>query len=594
MNNNDFVPKWDLSLLYNKNEQDKILSDALLALEFSEKFNKKYKGKIKDNNVNAEIIFEILKKTEHISELIAKPSSFIFLKYSQDISDKKIKRLLNNIEEIGTQISNNLLFFTLEFNALNDSIKNKLLSSKILENHKHYLQRIIDEKKFQLKEEEEKIINLKSITGINAFKKLYSNITTKYLFKIKINDVEQTLTESEILQLRYDSDWQLRRKSSQIQFAKYESDGEILSEIYNNIIKDLSIENNFRGFKSNIAAENFANELSDKAIYNLIETTNSYSYLLKDFFKTKAEVLNVKKLRLCDTRVSLDNGNNNYSWNDAKNIILEAFSEFDNRFYKIAKDFFDENRIHAKLLKNKMEDAFCYYSSPKITPYILTNFLGKRNDIITLAHELGHGIHGILSSKQNIVNYWSVLPFAEIASIFAELLVTEKLLNITDSKFVKRGILMEKVNDIIASTFRQNMFTNFELKAHKNIKKGFTGFDELTNIYFDEIKNLFGESVDILEEYKFEWLSIPHLFVTPFYCYSYNFAQLFVLGLYELYLEEGNKFKEKYFELLESGGKDSPEKLARIVSININDTRIWEKGFNLIETKFLTELKNII
>ncbi len=593
MDNNDKFDDmvWNLKILYPDHNSDEIINDANKALQKSIDFQKKYKGIIKNKtNINPELIYKILSEIENISELIAKPGGFAYLLYAQDTSDSKSVQLMNKIEEISTEISNNMLFFTIEFNTLTKTERQNLIKNKKLKKYRHYLQKISDEKKFQLNENEEKIVNLKNITGLNAFRKLYSNIKSKFLFKIKIDGKEKIFNETQLVKLRYDSNWNMRRKSSQTQFYKYKDYGDIFSEIYNNIIKDISLENEMRGFANNIAAENFSNELSDVAISNLIEVTNHNSDIVRNFYKLKAILLKKDKIRLCDTRVEFTKRKQKYSWKDAKEIILEAFSDFNNQFYKIAKDFFEQKRIHAKIQDNKLNTDFCLYSSPDIPPFILTNFSGTQNDIISLAHELGHGIHATLFSKQNLLNYSSNVPFAETASIFCELLVTEKLLNLITDNREKISLIASKIEDIISTSFRQNMFTNFELKAHQKIKYDYMDKNFLSELYLNEIRNLFGDSVIILDEYRYEWMSIPHLFLTPFYCYGYNFAQLFVLSIYEKYLSDGKIFKDLYIQFLESGGKDSPEKLAKIISIDINDPKIWQSAFDLINQKFLKEL----
>jgi len=277
------------------------------------------------------------------------------------------------------------------------------------------------------------------------------------------------------------------------------------------------------------------NRVSDESVKKLIEVTVDNVEIVHKYYKWKSEIMN-ETLTPADIYAPLSKNSRKYTFEEAKEIVLNAYFEFDEKVGEIVKDFFEEKRIHSEISKGKMGGAFCSYYTPTIKPFVLVNFMGHMNDVMTLAHELGHGLHGTLSSKQTYLNYHTPLTMAELASVFGEFLVFEKLKNQLKGE-EKRFFIASKLEEIFATMFRQNMFVRFEIEAHNLIsKQGMATWDELSDIYEKELNLMFGDSVKITPEYKFEWATIPHIFHTPFYVYAYNYANCLVISLYEKYL----------------------------------------------------------
>jgi oligoendopeptidase F len=273
--------------------------------------------------------------------------------------------------------------------------------------------------------------------------------------------------------------------------------------------------------------------------------------------------------------------------------VLECFSAFDDDFYKMAKTMFDEDRIDAPVSHGKKGGAFCYGSTPELRPYIMLNFLGKQQDIFTIAHELGHAVHDFFSAKQTLLNYHPILPLAETASVFSEMLVTDLLLKRDTDPTTKKAILTDKLESIFATSHRQNMFSRFEITAHKTISKRLMSSDELCELYKSELNMMFGKSIRYTDEYSWEWSSIPHIYEVPFYVYAYNFGNLLVMALYQSYLEDGKLFIPKYKQFLSMGSSASPFDIAKLVGANINSIDFWEKSLLYIE-KLIFDLEGLV
>jgi oligoendopeptidase F len=294
-------------------------------------------------------------------------------------------------------------------------------------------------------------------------------------------------------------------------------------------------------------------------------------------------MLGLNELTLADIYAPLPNSNKTYTWNEAKKLVLDAFASFDDEFYILAKSMFDFNRIDGPSVPNKLGGAFCSSSTPDLKPYVLLNFTGKLKDVSTMAHELGHAIHAMLSTSQHLFNYHPIMPLAETASVFSEMILTDKFLKEMNDKETKVSLLTSKLEDIFATSHRQNMFSRFELKIHKIISERLMSSDELCEAYREELEEMFGDSVVYSEIYNWEWASIPHLLNVPFYVYAYNFANLLVIALYQQYLDEGDVFVPKFKTFLGSGSSASPSELTKKMGIDINNPDFWRQSMKYIE-----------
>ena len=338
---------------------------------------------------------------------------------------------------------------------------------------------------------------------------------------------------------------------------------------------------------------NTENDLDDSVINTLIDvTTESYS-LVQRYYKLKKKLLGLDELTLADIYAPLPEADKQFSWDEAKALVLDAFGSFDSDFYEKAKLMFDKNRIDAPAVKNKRGGAFCSSSTPKRNPFVLLNFTGKVRDVSTLAHELGHAIHSMYSKKQHIFTAHPILPLAETASVFSEMILTDLLLNTYDDDSLKISLLSTKLEDIFSTSHRQNMFTRFEVRAHDRIDKSLLSSTDMCTIYNEELKLMFGDSVTYTDEYQWEWSCIPHMIRVPFYVYSYNFANLLVLSLYQQYLEEKSAFIPKFKEFLSMGSSAKPTDIINLVDQDIHDPQFWQKSIVYIES-MIDRLESLI
>ena len=406
----------------------------------------------------------------------------------------------------------------------------KLEEFKSLENYSHVVERIIDEKEHTLPEEAEKVLSALSISRRDAAADTYEKLVSSYVFEIDGKE----LTGEEVRSLRYQKNGNLRKRAMRVFFERYRKDSLVIENLYNTVVKDWDTEARLRNYDSPISMRNSKNEVDDEIVQKLIDITTENYYIVEEYYNWKSRFLG-EELTPADVYAPISDVDRKYSFEDAKRIVLEAYYRFSSEAGKIVESFFKENRIDAFPSLGKTGGAFCSYNVPNGKPFVLLNFTSKIRDVMTMAHELGHGLHGTLSSKQTLLNYHTPLTMAEVASVFGEFLVFDKLKKELSGD-ERRAFVASKLEDIFSTMFRQNMFVRFEIRAHDLVSKdGFASFDDLSRIYSEELSKMFGKSVRITKEYHDEWSSIPHFFFAPFYVYAYNFANALVIALYKRY-----------------------------------------------------------
>jgi len=584
---------WDLSELYSGEKDPKIKKDVEHGLKLSETFQKKYSGNIK-KHLDGDKLKKVFIEYEECLKIANRLMQYVFLNFSLDTSSASAKSLLGTVEEKCTEMENRLLFLRLELCEVSDAEIKKLKASKPLANYAHHIDVIRAFKPYQLSEKEEQLDNIKNLNGKNYVVQLYDELTSAFKYKMKMPDGKvHEMNGSQLRNLRYHQSADVRKRSSKLYFQKYEQNSLVISSLYNMIIRDHSQENKLRGYTRPDEARNVSNEIPNAVIDALIEVTTKNAGLVERYYKLKAKMLGLRKLNLCDIYAPASTTGKKYDWKEARQIVLDSFKRFDRSFYETAKKFFDNNWIDARITPTKRSGAYCSSSVPELHPYVLMNFTGNLREVMTLAHELGHAIHAVLSSGNNILNYHAILPLCETASIFSESIVTDDLLKKLTERDAKITLLTSKLEDYFATSFRQNMFTRFEMAAHKKSAEKILSADELTELYKNELKLMFGDAVNITPDFHIEWSVIPHIFHTPFYCYSYNFALLLVLALYQNYCERGDKFKPGFLKLLSAGSSQTPQEMLEYVGIDISDKKFWQKGFNYISSK-IDELESLL
>lgn len=582
------ISRWDLSPLYSGYDSPELQS----AFDMIEEQVTSFEGlrdKLKPD-MPEEDFLQAVKASEETARIANKLYSFAGLSFAADTQDQKAQTLQNRVLQFLAEIENRTMFFSLWWKDLDDDNAKRLMANS--GDYKYYLEAMRLYKPHTLSEAEEKIINIKNITGSNALTNLYDSITNRYMFKMKVNGKEKEMTAAELFSYRYSPDPKVRAESYQAQFKVYAEDGPILGQMYQTRVRDWHNENvNLRKFKSPIAARNLSNDVPDEAVEALLNVAKKNVGVFQRYFKMKAKYIGMKKIRRYDIYAPVAASKKTYEWDEAVNMVLDAFNAFEPKIAELAKRVFDHKRIDSEIRKGKRGGAFCWSYLPEETPYVLVNYQGTGREVATLAHELGHAIHAMLASRHSTFTFHSSLPLAETASTFAEMVLIDKLLSEEKDESVRRDILFKQMDDSYATIMRQSYFAIFEKEAHELVMKN-ASVDDLCNAYLNSLKQHFGDSLDLSDEFKWEWVGIPHIYHTPFYVYAYAFGQLLVLALYQQYKAEGESFKPKYLKILSAGGSEAPEKILQEAGINIRDEAFWQGGFDVLE-KLVSQLESL-
>jgi oligoendopeptidase F len=385
----------------------------------------------------------------------------------------------------------------------------------------------------------------------------------------------------------------LRARAYQELYRVYGEEGPILGQMYQTRARDWHNENiTMRKFSTPMSVRNLANDVPDEAVNALLDVTKKNSKIFQRYFKMKAKHLGMSKLRRYDIYAPVAKSDKAFEFGEAARMVLESFSAFEPRVGELAQRVFDQDHLDSEVRKGKQGGAFCASINPEITPYVLMSFTGRARDVATLAHELGHAIHAMLASHHSTFTFHSSLPLAETASTFGEMMLTEKLLAEETNEAVRRDILFKQMDDAFATILRQVYFAIFERDAHELVVKKNASTDELCALYMENLKEEFGEAVELSEEFKWEWVSIPHIYHTPFYVYAYAFGQLLVFSLYQQFKQEGETFKPKYLKILSAGGSEAPERILAEAGIDIRSPKFWQGGFDVL-SRMVDELEKL-
>jgi oligoendopeptidase F len=443
-----------------------------------------------------------------------------------------------------------------------------------------------------LTEAEEQVINIKDVTGMGALIPLYDAITNRYVFKLEVDGEVKELTRAQLQPYIQGPDPDLRARAYQETFRVFGADGPILGQMYQARVRDWHNENiNLRKFSSAISVRNLSNDIPDEAVEALLETTKKNARVFHRYFKLKAKHIGVEKLRRYDIYAPVARSDKAFDFDAAAHMVLDSFTAFDPQVGELARRVFDQDRLDSEVRKGKQSGAFCASINPGDTPYVLMNYTGRARDVATLAHELGHAIHSMLAAQHSTFTFHSSLPLAETASTFGEMMLTEKLLAAETDDAVRRDILFKQMDDAFATILRQVYFALFEREAHALVMKN-ASVDEISAAYLENLKEQFGDSLELSEDFKWEWVSIPHIYHTPFYVYAYAFGQLLVFSLYQQFQAEGETFKPKYLKILSAGGAEAPARILGEVGIDIRSAKFWQGGFDVL-SRMVDELERL-
>ncbi len=522
----------------------------------------------------------LIGELEMLYRLGHRVASFAELTFSGDTQNQAALGLMARTEQLLSEIQNRTLFFSLWWKDLAEDVAAPLMANA--GDYSYWLEEMRHYKPHTLTEAEEKIINTKNVTGVSAFNTLYDSLTNRYVFKVEVNGEMKELTRGELMSLVRSNDPDLRARAYQELYKVYGDDAPILGQMYQTIVRDWRNEEvTLRHHKTPISARNLANDLPDEVIDLLLETCRANTAVFERFFKLKARMLGMEKLRRYDIYAPIAEADKAYDYSKAAAKVLQSFSQFDERFAQLAERVFAEDHLDAEVRKGKRGGAFCATSTPDLTPWVLLNYQGKTDDVATMAHELGHAIHSMLAEHHSLFTQHANLPLAETASTFGEMMLVDQLLAEEPDEKVRRDLLFKQMDDAYATIQRQAFFALFEKQAHQMVIDG-ASVDEISAAYIENLKTQFGDAVEVADEFKYEWVSIPHIYQVPFYVYAYTFGQMLVLSLYKQYKAEGESFKPRYIQLLAAGGSQAPMKILADAGVDVRQPEFWQGGFDVL------------
>jgi oligoendopeptidase F len=550
-------------------------------------------------DISSEEFERLIHMLESISEKVSIASGYAYLSYYADTSSNEASALVTKMEKLASEISNRMLFFDLWFKKQIDHENANRLINAIPKEYQEHLRHKRLVAKYSLSEPEEKIISTLEVTGILAHTKIYDKMTSGFEFTIKLRHGRKTIekkfdNKEKLVSLVRSPDGNRREAAYKSLLQVYKRNSGVLGEIYQNIImqwRDEAIL--MRGYRSPISVRNIANNLDDATVEALLAACRHNVAMFHDYFIEKSKMIGMRKLHRYHLYAPISNkasDSKKFTYGKAVETVLDSFGDFDPQFRRLAERVFAKHHIDSEIRKAKRGGAFCYSVTPKLTPYVLLNFDGISRDVSTLAHEFGHAIHSMLASDMPLMVFHAPLPLAETASVFAEMLLNEKMAE-KMSKKERRILLAEQIDNLYATIIRQAYFTLFEIDAHKAIGENNATIDAVAKIYMDNLKEQFGTSITISPDFEWEWVYIPHFYHTPFYTYSYSFGNLLVLSLYRQYkLEGSSSFVPKYFKILSAGGSRKPEELLMEAGIDISRQEFWQQGFDYVQ-ELIQQLK---
>jgi len=585
---------WDLEQIIQISFFDKFTHDFVTKLSIFEELFKNT-GK----NISPEEFKQLFELYIDLTTDISKIYSRAFLAEEIDNTDENIKYIKTKAINIYIEYQNKTRIFInwIKGKKTEHKLKLNYTKGKILFAYKpklhYYFKRLRDVSKHTLDNKSEEIIAHKDITGNQSLLEIRSLIDTEQKYEAIINKKKKKFnTTSELANYFKDKDRKNRENAYTALYQEYKKNLTKYFSIYQSTVKDWTYEKNLRGFKSNISVRNFANDIKDCSVEILLNSCKTNKHIFLDFFELKRRTLGLKNFSRYDIYANHGKVEKKYSYDEAVQIVLSAFRNFNLEFYQIAKDFLSSEHIDIKPNDRKRQGAFCANVNININPFILLNHTNTVRDVFILAHELGHAIHYILTQNQTVLTQDAPLTLAETASTFSENLIFDYLYNREHDSNIKKVMLFDKISDSYATILRQAYFVLFEIEAHEILNKGIL-LSDFNNIYLKNLKNQFGKKISVPNIFKYEWSYIPHIVHEPFYCYAYPFGQLLALSLYEEYEENGSIFIPKFKRILSTGGSENPNNLLLREGFDINKDNFFSHGFRIID-KWVLELKKLL
>jgi oligoendopeptidase F len=569
---------WDLEPLVDSRGESGVNELLAEAEQLAASFAERRAGTV--GELDAAGLAEAMRELERIYDLVSRAGSYAHLEFATDTSDPRRGALLQRAQESGTKIETELLFFELEWAAVPDERAAELLADPALEFCRHHLETIRRYRPHLLSEPEERIMTEKSVSGRSAWTRLFSEVTAAV--RVELDDGEQPLEVA--LSRLHSPDREVRRSTAEAVTAALEPGLRTRAFIFNTLLHDKAVDDRLRNYPDWLASRNLSNEASDESVQALIAAVKARYELPRRWYRLKAQLLGIDRLADYDRMAAVTGEDPVVPWQEARSLVTDCYTEFSPELGGIVRRFFDERWIDAPVRPGKRGGAFCASTVPELHPYVMLNYTARRNDVLTLAHELGHGVHAVLGARQGLFEMSTPLTMAETASTFGEEIVFDRLLDLAETPDSRLSLLAGSIEGAIATIFRQTAMNQFEDHAHNARRsEGELSVERIGELWAETQEELLGDSVEVTPGYRTWWSYVPHFIATPGYVYAYAFGQLLALSVYNLYSEQGDEFVPRYLELLAAGGSRSPEDLGRIVGVDLADPGFWDQGLALVE-----------
>ena len=577
---------WDLEPLVEGEGTEGVERRLQEALERAQAFSERYAAKLEE--LDSAGLAEAMRELGVIHELLGRAGYYAALRFSTDTAEPANGALLQRVQEQETAIETKLLFFELEWAALSDERAAELLAGDGLEFCVQHLRNVRRYRDHLLSEAEEKILTEKALTGAGAWTRLFEELTSAITVTLDGSDSEPVALDVALSRLSM-PDREVRRSTAEAVTAALAPGLRTRAFLFNTLLADKATDDRLRRYPHWLAARNLANEASDASVAALIEAVRGRYEIARRWYRLKAKLLGVERLADYDRMAAVTEDEVTYSYAQAREVVLDCYASFSPELGALAKRFFDEQRIDAPVRPAKRGGAFCASAVPSVFPYVLLNYTARRRDVLTLSHELGHGVHFALAARQGVFHQHTPLTLAETASVFGETIVFGRLLEEDSSPASRLALLAENLEDTIATVFRQVAMNRFEDLVHNARRnEGELSVERFGELWTESQEEMLGDSVEVTEGYRSWWSYIPHFIGSPGYVYAYAYGQLLALSVYQRYEQTGPELVPRYLELLSAGGSRSPEQLAAIVGIDLADPGFWEAGLDLVEAQ-LTE-----
>jgi len=569
---------WDLEPLLAGRNVDVLLDEALSR---AEDFASAHRGRLAELDTGR--LAAAMRELEGIQELAGRVASYAALRFSLDTKDPTRGALLQRTRERGAELSTLLLFFELEWNALPDEAAAALLEGEELDLYRHYLATLRRYRPHQLSEPEERVLTETAVTGPSAFRRLF----TEQVSALRVGLDEGSSLEEALSRLR-DPDRERRAEAAGAVTEALRRDLRTRAFIFNTLLGDKSTKDRLRSYPHWLAERNLDNEASDESVDALVEAVVSRYEVARRWYRLKARLLGVERLAHYDRMAPIESTEERIGYDEARSIVLDCYGSFSGELAAVARGFFEGDFVDGPPRPDKRGGAFCSYTVPAAHPYVLLNYTSRPSDVLTMAHELGHGVHAALARPRGLFEFSTPLTVSETASIFGETIVLERLLERAPDGRARLSLLGESLDGAVAAVFRQVAMNRFEDRVHTERRSaGELSPDRFNELWLETQADFLADSVELDDEYGPWWSYIWHFMDAPGYVYAYAYGHLLALSVYRRYEDEGADFVPSYLELLRAGGSRSPEDLGRIVGVDLTDPGFWSAGLDLIERQLV-------